>query len=430
MKLVKFERATKRFHDYFKIDIQYLFTFFVILSTCGFLLDLIYNYDNYGFVSLFIDVVSIFIILGFYLLTYFKKISIQLAHLSINYTLLVFVAILYFYLISHKIFEGYVILQDLIAIPFVIVSVGLIVSKRHMLIFASLISIVYAIVMYLSGFDYLKNSIVIIIGILMGSTIALSLFLYSIEKSLEQREKAELELKKQKDLINNENIEKDKLFSLIAYDLHRPVTTAANMIDVVLNSPLSLTEKEDILKAIKHSLDKALSLLLKMLDFTQNKISIVEYSPRNINLYNLVKEVLQFLETSLSNKNIKVYNRISLRIFTFSDELLLVSIFRNLLVNIVNILSENGEIIIDANYQNESVVVKIVCKEIQIEGGILRNLFNDEIEGNSLSEFGARTATFGLPLVKDFTEKNGGEMWIEINDRTIYFYFSVPLNSV
>ncbi len=426
-----FELSKRRFHNYFKKDIRIFFIFASAFYFSGFLLDSLFNYDKYGESMLLINLVEMIIIATAFYLGVKNRISIQKAYVVIIFSVIISLAVLYGYMLATGKFKPFILFQDMLAIPLTIVSAGLIISKRYLLTVGIIFSVLYPSIMFLSGEPHLQDSALFVFILILGPTFALFYIINSVEKTLDEHEQMRKNIQKQKEELKKLNEEKDKLFSLISHDLRGPIGNTKNMISFALDSYLSDAEKDEILKAAVTSLDKTYTLLTSLLDWSTNELGVLKYSPQNVELHSLVNDTVTFLESSIRDKNIKVVNSITPDLLTFSDKTLLASIFRNLLSNAIKFSNRNGKIQISTDYYKNQILVIVKDEGLGIPEEKLQTLFDDHLGKTTLGTEHEKGYGFGLNLVKEFVERNGGSIWAESKvGHGTTFYFTLPLSDV
>ena len=89
------------------------------------------------------------------------------------------------------------------------------------------------------------------------------------------------------------------------------------------------------------------------------------------------------------------------------------SILRNLLSNAIKFTNENGEIQLRAQKDERGVLITISDNGIGMSKKKLGSLFHIETVSSSLGTKNEKGTGVGLILCKDFTQKQGGEIWAE-----------------
>ncbi len=430
-RIFNIEISSKRISDYFVKEIRVLYAFSMSLFIASFIIDLIINYGKYSYSPVAVNVPFILFLAVLFYLGMKNIVPYQLTYAITVYAFAAIMIISYIYFFDEIGDYFFTIFQDIMYVHLIIISAGLIIGKRHILILGSIFFVFYPALMCVSKIQVLRDAVPLVGLLIGGPVIILFYVLNSFEKSLEQREKLEIETKKQKNELKKLNEEKDKLFSLLAHDLRGPLGNVKNMISLTLDSYLSETEKEEILRASITNLDKIFNLFTSLLDWTTNQLGAFKYSPQNIDLYLLVQDTIEFLQVPRENKDITIVNAVTPRLMTYSDKTLLASIFRNLLSNAIKFSDRGGIIKIETDYYDNNILVKVKDNGRGIPEEKLENIFDESLGKTTFGTENEKGYGFGLSLVKDFVEKNGGKIWVKSEpNKGTTFYFTLPLSAV
>lgn len=102
-------------------------------------------------------------------------------------------------------------------------------------------------------------------------------------------------------------------------------------------------------------------------------------------------------------------------------------IIRNLVVNAIKFSQQNSTVLIDSHHQGQETVVQVKDQGVGISPDRASRLFdlgNFSTPGTSQE----KGTGLGLMLCKDFTEKNGGRIWVESElNKGTSFYFTLPI---
>ncbi len=427
----KYKISNKRFHSFFEKETRLLFILAFVFYLLGLSLDILFNMYRFGKEMVIIDAFSIAVLFVIFILGIKGHISIQTAYAIFIYSATIGMGVLYVYQITNDIFNPFILFQDMLAIPLTIVSMGLIISKRHLLITAGLLSIVYPGIMLFSGNKELINSALFVLILIIGPAIAFFIILNAIENSLVEREKIRTEIENQKEDLKQLIEEKNKVLSLIAHDLKNPIGNVLNILDLIKDMPYTDSEREELISTAYKSQQKSVELLNNLLEWSTNEQGLFKFNPNNINLHNLVNEIVDSFNNIAREKNITVLNQIPPEMMSFSDKIMIATIFRNLISNAIKFCHENGKVTIDADYYENNILISVSDTGVGIEEKKLETLFSEDLNQSSKGTKDEKGFGLGLILVKDFVEKNGGKIWATSErGKGSTFYFTVPLSSV
>lgn len=236
------------------------------------------------------------------------------------------------------------------------------------------------------------------------------------EKQLNKRladQKALIE--QQKEELQQANLTKDKLFSIIGHDLKSPFSAQSSIIELIL-SDYSEHSKDDIkgiLRTIQHSAHQGLDLLGNLLDWSkqQNKLMKQELTP--IRLNSVVFETEALLAHNISHKQINLVNRVDPLVTVCADSNMIKTIVRNLLSNAIKYTSNEGTITISSESDGESDFLKIEDTGIGMTDQQLGNLFNIESNISTPGTNNEPGTGLGLLLCKELAEKNNAQIQVD-----------------
>ena len=97
----------------------------------------------------------------------------------------------------------------------------------------------------------------------------------------------------------------------------------------------------------------------------------------------------------------------------FADADMLRSILQNLITNAIKFTPNQGQIVISAVDKNEFIEISIIDTGIGIEAQRSSKLFNFIEFTSTTGTAGEKGTGLGLPLCKEFIERNGGKIWVE-----------------
>jgi signal transduction histidine kinase len=254
---------------------------------------------------------------------------------------------------------------------------------------------------------------------LLGGAAVLLLFALSlIYLNYRNKQKANLLLDKknqQLDIINvklNEsNLTKTKLFSIISHDLRSPVSQLFTFLKLQQKnaSLISAEEREvhqqKLITSSKHLLETMEDLLL----WSKSQMENFELDMQEVDVLQLLESVSLSMEAQAEAKNINIeIGHIGLKSL-YSDENLLIIILRNLLQNAINHAYADSFIVMNAD------------KDINGRPYLTVNNRGDEIPSDKIavllnhSNIQSKSSGYGLLIVKELALKINAELNISNN---------------
>ena len=230
------------------------------------------------------------------------------------------------------------------------------------------------------------------------------------------------EFKKVEDKLNKTNEElkelnatKDKFFSIIAHDLRSPFEALLKYSELLATETEKLSH-EEILQfsgALNEILNNLYGLLENLLHWSMLQRNLISFDPESININNAVEKIIRVSNHNALRKNISISNQTEKEIFVFADANMLQLIIQNLIINALKFTPEGGQIIISAKIKDKFVEISICDTGIGIDPEISSILFDFSTIFTTHGTSGEKGTGIGLPLCKEFVERNGGKIRVE-----------------
>lgn len=250
------------------------------------------------------------------------------------------------------------------------------------------------------------------------------------------RVKTHLELKLTRDELEQTskylyslNAVKDKLFSVIGHDLRSPLGSVKMYLEYLSETldelpPDKLHSTFDILGK---TVDEVFSLLENLLGWAKSQSGNLSINKEVIVLNDLINNVYSLNKGNLKFKNISFSLNIAPETTIFADLISITAVFRNLLSNAIKFTPEGGSISVNSVIVNENVVIEFKDTGIGISEENMVKIFDST---QHITTFGTNREVgsgLGINLCKDFTMKNGGNLWVKsVVGEGSSFFLSLP----
>ncbi len=225
------------------------------------------------------------------------------------------------------------------------------------------------------------------------------------------------------------NSTRDKFFSIIAHDLRSPFQSLLGSSELLATEIDNLSHEEIAVfgRGLNKNLINLYGLLDNLLHWALLQRNLLEYKPVNFNLTDIVNKTIQISAQSASLKNISIYNNVDTRITVYADIDLLRIVIQNLLINAIKFTPKEGQIIVSSIEKDGIAEVSFLDTGIGINPDKISNLFNFDTIFTTEGTIGERGTGLGLPLCKEFIERNGGKISVESEPgKGSKFTFTVP----
>ncbi|HCY75149.1 MAG TPA: hypothetical protein DHV28_04455 [Ignavibacteriales bacterium] len=231
---------------------------------------------------------------------------------------------------------------------------------------------------------------------------------------LTEHKRIETSLKESNEQLKQLNATKDKFFSIIAHDLKSPFQSLLSYSEILATDIKSLSTDEIVTFSteLNESLNTLYSLLENLLHWSMMQRDLLVYNPLNFNLYDKVNSIIRIAEHSAAKKNITLSNKVDTEISVFSDANMIRSVFQNLLINAIKFTPEKGRIIISSETKDDVIEISVEDTGIGIKEENISKLFQFDTIFTTKGTAGEKGTGLGLPLCKEFVERNYGKIWV------------------
>ena len=226
------------------------------------------------------------------------------------------------------------------------------------------------------------------------------------------------------------NAEKDKFFSIIAHDLKGPFNGFLGLTQVMAEELPSLTpaEVQKIAVSMSNSAKNLYHLLENLLEWSQIQQGAFPFNPEIIQLGIVVRSSIDMICETAKSKDIEIATDIADGLLVFVDINMIQTVIRNLVLNAVKFTPRGGKITLLAKVATgNNIEISINDNGIGMNPAMIENLFRIDVHTNRKGTEGEPSTGLGLLLCKEFTEKNGGKIWVESEEGIgSTFYFTLP----
>lgn len=209
---------------------------------------------------------------------------------------------------------------------------------------------------------------------------------------------------------------RDKLYSVIAHDLHSPMASMQMLLNTIMMSVNKEKVDEDIydmLKMANKTSDEVFSLLDNLLKWTKSRLGNLNTFPVRLNLYELTQGVIQVFAPVAQVKDISFQLEGVEQAPIFADIEMIKSVLRNLISNAIKFSHKNTTIRVTLVRDSKQFILSVADQGCGIKQSDQHKLLH---VGTHFSTYGTNKeegSGLGLLLCKEFVTRNGGELWFE-----------------
>lgn len=169
----------------------------------------------------------------------------------------------------------------------------------------------------------------------------------AIERKMVEEEREEM-IKKLKE----SNLTKDQLFSLISHDLRSPFNSLLGFAEILTTEFESLTQRDikEYINVINDSAKTLFGMTNNLLHYSRLQLNKFDFEPKQINLYDTVKNLTDSLKLRIMKKDLLVKIEINDEYLVYADEEMLNILLENLIMNSIK-------------YSNIGNIVKVLAEK-------------------------------------------------------------------
>lgn len=253
-----------------------------------------------------------------------------------------------------------------------------------------------------------------------------------VERDTTERRLAEEAIKESNKKLEALNVEKDKLFSIIAHDLRSPFQGLIGLTELVasIDHDLSNEQISEFNIAIHDSVTNLYTLIENLLVWAQIQKGSIVFLPREVSLLDIFSQSLVAIRQKAAQKDITIVNNIPLSLQIIADVVMINSVFRNLLFNAIKFSRRGGKVFCSSReLANGYLEIAIADNGVGISEDLNGKLFKLGEKVGTVGTENEPSTGLGLLLCKEFIEKHSGKIWVESEvGKGSTFYFTLQLN--
>jgi signal transduction histidine kinase len=219
---------------------------------------------------------------------------------------------------------------------------------------------------------------------------------------------------------------KNKLISLIAHDFRAPLNHIIDITHLLKDHSLDYEEAAALFRKLENKSEQTLDVFNSILRWIRSQLSGFVYIPVSCTPAVMVRDTLEMLKDSCTEKKLKVAIDIPEQLHLLADTEMLQFVQRNLLHNATKFSPVGGTISITATVANGWATVFFTDEGKGIDAAVLPLLF----EFREQHESGKKQGGAGLALIicKDFIDKMGGTIQaINHPEKGSTFSYTLPV---
>ncbi|GAB6089124.1 response regulator [Spirochaeta dissipatitropha] len=292
---------------------------------------------------------------------------------------------------------------------------------------------------YLAGFTETQSSIPLWV-ILLIAVISLALLIAILTTiflvvQIRLRHRVESDLRAAKREAEYANRSKSVFLANMTHEIRTPMNAILGYSELLQRDSALSDEQRRSLEVINRSGEHLLGLINEVLDMSRIEAGKIVYEPSSVNLREVIRQVVQFLQPVASEKGLSLFSDVSddFPQHLVSDEQKIRQILINLVNNAVKYTAE-GTITIKASYRSESGGRPFARVVVEDTGGGIADHDQQRIftafEQSGNNEAGtAGGVGLGLAISRKYARLLGGDIHLDRSDDSgsaFSFSFSAP----
>ncbi len=255
------------------------------------------------------------------------------------------------------------------------------------------------------------------------------------KKELLARIRIHLTILQQRYELEQANIFKSKLLSIIGHDLRDPVGSLKNYVDIYLELHPDLDSNiKEFMHEVSGISESAFIILENLLSWAKSETGIITCKPEVTDFKNIVDDTVRLFSNITNKKNIRLSVQIPENTKVYCDPELISTVVRNLISNAIKFSYKDGIVKIKAvkksDVDKNSIVVTVEDSGVGIKKENLQLLFGSDIHFTTFGTSNEKGSGLGLKICKEFIEINGGKIWVESTEnKGTSFHFTLPVSS-
>ncbi|RYY47053.1 MAG: sensor histidine kinase [Chitinophagaceae bacterium] len=247
-------------------------------------------------------------------------------------------------------------------------------------------------------------------NILLIIALAIALLLVGLAFFYSRIQKKNRVLSDQNIIINKQNSElqtlnnvKDRLFSIISHDLRNPLITLQSYLSLAGNENLPSEKKEQYRLQTTNAVAQTSNMLDNLLAWANMQIKNTRATITPVDIDELVADSKSGAEAQASQKQVIIHNNLDVTTVPGDYNILSIAL-RNLLTNAIKFSDKEGNIWINAQKIDDTVVLSVKDEGIGMNEQQLQELKTQQ-QASSTGTAGEKGTGLGLYLVQELLQK-------------------------
>ncbi len=234
---------------------------------------------------------------------------------------------------------------------------------------------------------------------------------YQVQARTEEVVLQKEEIEKQATQLAELNGQKNKLIGIISHDLRNPLNTLKGITHILDPEILSKEDLQSFKTNLEERIEGVSASMLDLLNWAQTQMQGETTNPEEVNLYDLGNELFRLYLETAEEKSVVIENEFGHEDWAIADRNQLLIILRNLLGNALKFTSAGGTIRMSSRAESkENIILEVSDNGVGMDDDTLDRIFDVSESITTKGTDGETGVGLGLQLVKEYVEKNKGEI--------------------
>lgn len=213
----------------------------------------------------------------------------------------------------------------------------------------------------------------------------------------------------------SESLQKDKFLSIIGHDLMTPINNLIGFTELLTESAKKGAYEETYEYAciVNKSAIRVSNLLQNLLTWARFQNGKIKYSPKAVNIHDLVENSVAILLPFAMNKQINLNWNVPKDLIAKVDFNMINSVLQNLVTNAIKFTAKNGQVSVVSSIESKTLKFIVSDNGVGMNSNQISNLFNLEHIASTKGTENETGTGLGLIICKDFISLHNGTINVE-----------------
>lgn len=231
------------------------------------------------------------------------------------------------------------------------------------------------------------------------------------------------------DILEQSNLEKDRIMKVVAHDLNNPLGATSNIADILLKEEGLTSDQREMITLIKTSVSNSIEMISDLVEAHLNS-SETEIKKESVDINALLIECVELLRFKASEKKQTIELSNDENIILKINKEKIIRVVLNLIVNAIKFSPEGEVIKVSVKKQLNTIKVSVEDNGIGVPKENEEKIFDMFTSANRLGTAGEPSFGLGLSISKKIIEAHDGTIgFINKKSKGAIFYFILPIEN-